>query len=120
MDIIAFNETLRGYSKPETAGMNSICSKTIMMADIVDAVCIMFGFLPSQIKSKRRQRDLVRARHFCMYACVKLTSRNYSEIGRYFDRDHSTVMYAEQKMRDHTDPDDLKVWLETVKEIIMI
>ena len=55
-----------------------------------------------------------------MYACVKLTSRNYSEIGRYFDRDHSTVMYAEQKMRDHTDPDDLKVWLETVKEIIMI
>lgn len=120
MDMNVFNETSKEYSKSETAGMNSICSKTIMMSDIVDAVCIMFGFLPSEIKSKRRHTELVRARHFCMYACVRLTSRNYSEIGRYFDRDHTTVMYAEQKMRDHTNPDDVKVWLETVQEIIMI
>lgn len=120
MDMNAFKYDLIEYNKPETAGMNSICSKTIMMADIVDAVCDMFGTTPSEIKSTRRRRDLVEARHMAMYACVKLTPRNYSDIGRYFGRDHSTVMYAERKLDEHPDQQMIEIRLETIKELIMI
>ncbi len=49
--------------------------------------------------SKRRAREIARPRQVAMYISKELTSRSLPEIGRRFDRDHSTVIHAIKTVR---------------------
>jgi chromosomal replication initiation ATPase DnaA len=42
----------------------------------------------------------MRPRFVAAWLCHTLTSNSYSEIGRQFRKDHSTIMYACHKTRD--------------------
>lgn len=53
----------------------------------------VFGTTVGAVLSRSGCREDVDARTAAMYAC-RLLGMAYSETGRYFDRDHSTVMYA--------------------------
>jgi len=75
--------------------------KPLKMRQIVAAVASMYEVTLMDILSTKRQKKLVAARHLAIYACSRLTARNYSEIGRFFGRDHSTVLYVEDKL-SHT------------------
>lgn len=46
------------------------------------------------IRSHRRSQPLVRARQEAMYRCRMETSKSYPQIGRFFKRDHTTVIHA--------------------------
>jgi chromosomal replication initiator protein len=47
------------------------------------------------------------ARQVAMYLIREMTSHSYPEIGQFFGgRDHSTVMYAVQKMAEQVRQDD--------------
>ena len=75
---------------------------TLTMPDIVDATANHFSLSADDVRSKGRRHELVVARQVAMYLIRELTTHSYPEIGQYFSgRDHSTVMYAVQKVNDH-------------------
>ena len=65
---------------------------------IQDAVCENYGISRKDMLSCRRSRHLADARHVAFYLARELTARSYSEVGRMFNRDHSTVTYGCKKV----------------------
>lgn len=62
---------------------------------IQQAVAEHFGLKVSELRSKKRQRDIVFPRQVAMFLCRELTDASLPEIGRHFGgRDHTTVLYA--------------------------
>ncbi|CAN5560302.1 hypothetical protein BH24ACT26_BH24ACT26_00270 [soil metagenome] len=60
-----------------------------------------FDVTADQIRSPSRARPLVNARQMAMYLCRELTDLSFPMIGQRFGgRDHSTVIYAINKVRD--------------------
>ena len=51
-----------------------------------------------EMMSPRRLRVLARPRQVAMYLCGELTKHSLPMIGRHFDRDHSTVIHARDKV----------------------
>ena len=66
---------------------------------------------------KRRTKSIAYPRQICMFLARKLTSHSLQEIGGYFGgRDHTTVMYAFDKIRRELDRDtELTQTLERLK-----
>jgi len=71
---------------------------------------------PDEIKGISRQRDTTLARQISMYLIRRLTNLSLIDIGKVFDRDHTTVLHSERKvdslMKEDTDFND------TIKDII--
>jgi hypothetical protein len=67
------------------------------------------GFNMAQIKSRRRERNLVNCRHIGMYLSREMTRTSLPKIGAQFGgRDHTTVLYAcrrIKRMLDARDPE---------------
>ena len=71
----------------------------IVTADmIVEAVARTYGQSIEDIRGDRRTKDLTTARHVAIYLVRSLTEYSYPEIGRFFDRDHTTCISAERKV----------------------
>jgi len=82
------------------------CVRIVKMADIEKAVCHMFQVTADELKSPKRSRSVSQPRMLAMYLSRHLTACAYSEIGQYFgNRNHSTVMAAERKVRRLIDED---------------
>lgn len=59
-----------------------------------------FNISIKEMQSARRARNVARPRQIAMYLAKQLTSRSLPEIGRKFDRDHTTVMHAVKKVEE--------------------
>lgn len=59
-----------------------------------------FNISIKEMQSSRRARNVARPRQIAMYLAKQLTSRSLPEIGRKFDRDHTTVMHAVRKVEE--------------------
>lgn len=75
--------------------------RPVRMDDVLDAVTSHFGVKLPELQSKRRSQSIVGPRQVAMYLARKMTPLSLEEIGAYFGgRDHSTVIYAVQKVAD--------------------
>ena len=75
-------------------------SVRISIDDILRTVSEHFGVHMRDLVSRRRPHSIAYPRQICMYLARKLTSHSLEEIGGYFGgRDHTTVMYAYDKIR---------------------
>ena len=70
------------------------------MADIQRAVAWRTGVTRDEIVGNDRRARIVVARQIAVYLCRLLTTRTFSEIGRMFGRDHTTVMEADRRIAD--------------------
>lgn len=68
----------------------------IRRIQITVAEAYNFGRL--ELISRRRGGPLIRPRHIAMYLCTILTIRSLPEIGRAFNRDHTTILHARDKI----------------------
>ncbi|MBX3436074.1 MAG: chromosomal replication initiator protein DnaA [Planctomycetaceae bacterium] len=76
------------------------CIRVVRLDDVEQAVCRMFQITADDLRSARRSRSVSQPRMLAMYLARRLTSCAYSEIGQFFgNRNHSTVMAAEKKIR---------------------
>ena len=67
---------------------------------VISVAADYFGITADEIRSSSRSRDLVTARQMGMYLCRELTDLSLPKIGeRFGGRDHSTVIYANNKIR---------------------
>ncbi|MFH1033823.1 MAG: chromosomal replication initiator protein DnaA [Pseudomonadota bacterium] len=63
-------------------------------AAIRDLVAAVYGLEPRTLTGKSRRQAITRPRNLALYLCRRHTAASYAELGRAFNRDHSTVMYG--------------------------
>ena len=90
----------------------------LTMDDILRITARHFEIEKADLMSKGRRQELVVPRQVAMYLIRELTPHSYPEIGQFFSgRDHSTVMYAVQKVTENLDKDkELASKIREIKE----
>ncbi len=71
----------------------------ISMATIMAATAEYFETTVEELRGPGKTRALAQSRQIAMYLCRELTDLSLPKIGQAFGRDHTTVMYAERKIR---------------------
>lgn len=73
--------------------------RRVTLDHISTAVTGHYGVRLAELQSKRRTQAIAVPRQICMYLARRLTGHSLEEIGGYFGgRDHSTVLYANEKI----------------------
>jgi chromosomal replication initiator protein len=90
----------------------------LSMEDILRATARYFEVDTSDLLGKGRRHELVVPRQVAMYLMRDLTEHSFPEIGQFFSgRDHSTVMYAVQKVGEQVESnDELRSSIRHIKE----
>lgn len=85
-------------------------NKNFNIATIMAAVAHHFEIKVSDIKSKKRTRNISVPRQIAMYLCRTKTKLSLPEIGRQFGgKDHTTVIFANKKISENINKNnDLK------------
>ncbi|MHC4379662.1 MAG: chromosomal replication initiator protein DnaA [Planctomycetota bacterium] len=94
--------------------------RIIRMDDILQVVIAHFGVRLADLQSKRRTQSIVFPRQVAMFLARGLTDHSLEEIGGHFGgRDHSTVVYAIEKMeqRRRVDGDFASLLAELERKI---
>jgi len=74
--------------------------------EIVKTVAGKFNIKISELKSQKKNKNLVIPRQIAMYLSRKLTNLSFPDIGaKIGGKDHSTVIYATNKVRELLDRD---------------
>lgn len=74
---------------------------------IIKIVSEYLNIKASDIKAKKRTKEIANARQIAMYLCKKTTNMSLSEIGRSFGgKDHATVIYACKQVEDKMSKDE--------------
>lgn len=77
----------------------------IEMIDVVRQVAQYYNTTPEIIRGNGRAREVVLPRQVSQYLIRELTVHSLPEIGQFFGRDHSTVMYAINKVNEQIQRD---------------
>ncbi len=73
---------------------------------ILDVVCRHFGVKVADLQGRRRSQSIALPRQVAMFLARSLTALSLEEIGGHFGgRDHSTVLYAIEKIRSRVEAD---------------
>lgn len=79
---------------------------TVSVERIIHEVAEYYKVLPKEIRSKKRHKTLVTARHMAVYLIRDLTQKSYPEIGRELGgRDHSTAIYSFKLIEERLESD---------------
>ena len=74
-------------------------TKNYTVQNILKTVASYYNIKISDIKSKRRTREISNTRQIAMYLCREYTKSSLPEIGRQFGgKDHTTVMFSHKKI----------------------
>lgn len=92
--IRAANEALRALDGQEIRHQRPLVRNPRSMSSIVALVSRATGVPVDVIHSKSRKHRDVFVRQAVMYWCVRRTNRSCSQIGRFLDRDHTTVLHG--------------------------
>ncbi|MGV4413414.1 chromosomal replication initiator protein DnaA [Chryseobacterium sp. T1] len=103
--------------------INKIAStqkKTINIPYIQEVVCDYFGINREVLLSKSRKREIALPRQLAMYFAKEYTNSTFTKIGEEMGgKDHSTVMYACDTIRDVSKIDkEIKKYIKDLKERI--
>ncbi len=75
--------------------------------NIISVVCDHYSVSIEDIKSSKRNKELVHPRQMIMYLCRSMTNATYKEIASLLGgRDHSTIMYGERSISDLIEKDE--------------
>lgn len=75
--------------------------KNVNMNQILNAVCTYYAIKSSEIKGKKRNKELVLPRQVAMYLIKELTDTPFMSIGDFLGgRDHTTIMHGVGKIGD--------------------
>jgi chromosomal replication initiator protein len=104
----------------ETLGEVQLLSPRVGMSDIQEAVAARFNVKVADLQGRRRHKSIAFPRQICMFLAKELTSLSLVEIGGYFSgRDHSTVLYAIDKIKEMVGADpSLAELITQLREVI--
>jgi chromosomal replication initiator protein len=92
----------------------------ITIDDIIKVVASKTGVKISDVKSPKKNKNIVLARQVAMYLARKMTHASFPDIGEKIGgRDHSTVIYAHNKLRRVLETDlKIKNLIEEIENIL--
>lgn len=94
-------------------------SKRLTIADIQKEVENFYKVSHLDLVGKKRTRNIIYARQIAIYLCRQMLDLPFNDIGKKFNRDHSTVMYSvtnvEEKMKESR---ELREEIEALKQVI--
>ena len=94
-------------------------NREIAIDAIIKAVAKQFNLRVGDIRSRKKNKNLVLSRQIVMYLSRKLTNNSFPDIGaKIGGRDHSTVIYSNNKIKKMMEK-DYKI-KEVVEELEMI
>ena len=100
IDLDIAKEALKDIISPNSPSM-------ISPENIMSVVCDHFNVSIEDIKSSKRNKELVYPRQVIMYLCRSMTGATYKEIASLLGgRDHSTIMYGERSISDMMEKDE--------------
>ena len=73
---------------------------------ILSTICKVTGLTVEMLRGRQRARHIVRTRQVACFLMSRLSTRSLMEIGRFMNRDHTTVMHANQTVREKIDAGD--------------
>ena len=97
------NPKPNGHDGPIRAG-----DEPLTMRMIMSAVSKVSGISEESLSGSRRNRSVARPRQLALYlSTTLLTHRSFPEIGKFYNKDHTTVIHARKKVEEllETDPD---------------
>jgi chromosomal replication initiator protein len=124
MRVIAYASLnqLEGYQINRTVAAKALSQVftenevNLEMQDILEAVSNHFSIPFDALKSQGRAKEVVLPRQIAMYLIRDLTSHSLPEIGAFFARDHSTILYAIQKVTEQMEQDkDLATHIRDIR-----
>ncbi len=96
-----------------------IKEKDITIEYIIKVVGEFFGVKVTELKSKKKSKQIAVARQVAMYLSRYLTKMSYPHIGEKFGKDHSTVIHAENQIKKKIQTDtELNNKIKTIINII--
>jgi Bacterial dnaA protein helix-turn-helix len=97
-DLLEFNAELRKVSGVYGIEAREVLPPQPSANRIIIATAKHFGVPARQIKGHRRNAAIVKARQVAMYLAGVLTNKSLPQVGRSFDKDHTTVLHAQRKI----------------------
>lgn len=73
--------------------------------NIAEKICEYFDMTIDVLKEKNRKRYILDARQVCMYLMRK-RGITAMAIGKFFDKDHTTVLWAVESVQDKIDTEE--------------
>ncbi|MEG1752063.1 MAG: chromosomal replication initiator protein DnaA [Clostridia bacterium] len=84
--------------------------------DIVSATCEYFNISDAEIKGKKKSRECVEPRMIAIYLIGELLGIPLISIGKVFNRDHTTIIHARDKITEQLKTDSrLKTIISDIK-----
>jgi chromosomal replication initiator protein len=93
------------------------------LTNILNAVCIIEEVRPSDIKGRNRTRALVDVRKLFVYFAKAIHPNiSYVQIGKFLDRDHSTMIHYINYMNDTMDsyPNEETIIMEKFERVRLL
>ena len=67
---------------------------------ILDEVAAFYNLSPKEIKGTGRSAKIAEARQVAIYLCRDLTKQSFPDIGSFFEKKHTTILYSYEKIKD--------------------
>ena len=80
--------------------VNGVEPSPVTVERIIKVVAENYGVSPEDIKGQKRNASIAMARHMCIYLVRNNTNLSLEDIGKRFDRDHSTVLASLRRIED--------------------
>lgn len=74
--------------------------KIITLDVIVDEVASYYNIAPKEILGSSRSQKTAEARQAAIYISRELTKQSFPQIGEFFDKKHTTIMYSYEKVKE--------------------
>ena len=96
LSIVAAEKILADLMKQEEI-------KSITPEKIVKNISAHFGIKPEDLTGKSQTREFALPRQIAMYVCRQKLNMPFQAIGKFFGRDHSTVMSSVKQIQSQVD-----------------
>src|ERR1700679_3316065 len=73
---------------------------------VVNACCAYYKVSFDELKKRVRRREIVRPRQIAMYLLHKMTQMWCADIGKLFEKDHTTVLHSFGIVQDLFDTEE--------------
>lgn len=92
---------------------------------IIKAVCEHYNIKPYELNEDIRSHNYVRARHMTFYLARTMTNASFPQIGKFLNKDHTTVINGYHRMKSAISKSDetrelvdcLRTKLATIQDV---
>ena len=103
--IVAFSDLIRrevtlDVAKEQLSYLSVTKQENVSIDRIIKAVAEYFNISSGDIRGRKRTKNIAWPRQIAMYIINHLGEYSMNEIGNEFGKDHTTVIYAIQKVED--------------------